>query len=293
MTDRVDALLPDGRPVGRRADGRYEPAPYAPRGQGALLLRAVLIDPGDDLARLAYADRLEEEGGIERASRAAFIRDGVAICHPERLNPDHDMGADWDGVIDIVTQYPPPGGPGHCPLCAAITRQRLLPWPKVIAYDVAGRVGSEWPDWSGRKGPSGNYVGVRCRGGFAHGVSLTCKQFMGGAQALFSAHPITEVTLTDRSVAWGRYEPPGRFGVVRRSEMKEDAPFALPDELFPFLIEQGGVSDPDRHLRGWLYWPAPKGLAERAISAACVAYGRWLAGLPALTMASTSAPPRP
>ena len=39
---------------------------------GELLLRAVLCDPGDDTARLAFADHLGENGD-ER--RAGFVRD--------------------------------------------------------------------------------------------------------------------------------------------------------------------------------------------------------------------------
>lgn len=50
-----------------------------------LLLRAILIDPGDDLARLAYADALEESG--RDVSRAKAIRYAMWV---HRANATHD-----------------------------------------------------------------------------------------------------------------------------------------------------------------------------------------------------------
>lgn len=50
--------------------------------------RAILLDPYDDVARLAYADALEESGD---ATRAEFVRSGVR-------NPGttHVVGEDWE-----------------------------------------------------------------------------------------------------------------------------------------------------------------------------------------------------
>lgn len=45
---------------------------------GAALLAAVLDDPDDDLARLAYADWLEESGGGPQSAHAALVRQQVA-----------------------------------------------------------------------------------------------------------------------------------------------------------------------------------------------------------------------
>ncbi len=52
------------------------------------LHRAILLDPYDDVARLAYADALEESGD---ATRAEFVRSGVR-------NPGttHVVGEDWE-----------------------------------------------------------------------------------------------------------------------------------------------------------------------------------------------------
>jgi uncharacterized protein (TIGR02996 family) len=162
--------------------------------EGEQLLRAVLEEPGDDTVRLVYADWLEENG---RGKEAAYIRNGVAICHPERLNPEHDMGAGWDGIIDFITQYPP-ADRNHCPLCRAISHQRGHPFTRALAADV-GDIFGKPADWSGRKDPGvPNYVGVRCRGGFVAEVTTTAAQFTEEvARSLFSRHPVTAVCLTD------------------------------------------------------------------------------------------------
>lgn len=52
------------------------------------LLRAVIADPADDLARLAYADALEEAG---QDARAEFIRVQVELARNALLWPD-----DWE-----------------------------------------------------------------------------------------------------------------------------------------------------------------------------------------------------
>jgi uncharacterized protein (TIGR02996 family) len=163
--------------------------------EGEQLLRAVLEEPGDDTVRLVYADWLEENG---RGREAAYIRNGVAICHPERLNPEHDMGAGWDGIIDIITQYPP-ADPEHCPLCRAIQDQRDSGFTRRIARDVGLSFGKP-ADWSGRKDPGCPvYVGVRCRGGFASEVTCVAADFTEpAARSLFSRHPVTAVHLVDR-----------------------------------------------------------------------------------------------
>jgi uncharacterized protein (TIGR02996 family) len=65
------------------------------------LLRAVLTDPSDDLARLAYADALEEEGDD---ARAAFVRVQVELAGLEAI--EHDCGPDGEWEVT-------------CPACGA------------------------------------------------------------------------------------------------------------------------------------------------------------------------------
>lgn len=158
---------------------------------GDALLKAILASPADDTARLVYADWLDENGN---PGYAAYIRRGVALCHPERLSSSHDMGADWDGVINLIAQYPPPD-PDHCPLCRAVADQRADPHTKALASAVGNVVGMP-PDWSGRRdSASPPYVGVRCRGGFVYELRITADAWLAHADALLAAHPVTRVTL--------------------------------------------------------------------------------------------------
>ena len=168
-------------------------------------LAAIIADPDADLPRLAYADWLEEDG---QQDRAEFIRDGIAVCYPERLNPHHDMGAGWDGVVDIMTQYPP--DPSHCALCAAISRQRNSRVPQRLALEIGGLTGMP-ADWSGRKDSGANYVGVRCRRGFVAGVRCPLAAWSAAGPAIVRVHPVKELTITDR-LAERRHRDSPQYG---------------------------------------------------------------------------------
>lgn len=150
-----------------------------------ILLSAICADPTDDLARLAYADWCEETGDDERAQ---FIRDGIAICEPEKLNPHYDMGSEWDGVIDTRVQHPP-SMPDHCELCRTITRLHRSPMIRSIPNSILDVALI----------PRGSpYVTVLCRQGFAHHVSIPIVQWMNSGPEIVSKHPIKRLELNDR-----------------------------------------------------------------------------------------------
>src|SRR5215218_9544016 len=62
------------------------------------LLAAVVADPSDDVARLVYADCLEESGN---APRAAFIRLQIEA---ERLHPASKERADLDRQAEALLE---------------------------------------------------------------------------------------------------------------------------------------------------------------------------------------------
>lgn len=233
MTARADAVLPDGTPLRQRPDGVYERIPFEPKGQGDALLRTVLIDPADDLTRLAYADWLEEEG---RAGRAGYIRGQVRLGHIRNPLPE-TAGEPFDPEDS------------HRPNVTDITGlHNNHPEPMRRAER-----------WYSR--------------GLVWRVALPCEAFMRHAGALFANHPIAEVELTDRRCG-------GRAGLAAWREADrlftaETFPFAVPSPVFRHLPRRAGDSDKWRD-----YDEAGEGV--RALSAACVAYGRWLAGLPAI-----------
>lgn len=207
------------------------------------IMADILADPSDDGLRLIYADWLEDNGDPDRAE---FIRDGVAICHPERLNPEHDMGDGWDGVIDTITQYPP-WDRSHCPLCAAITRQRNSPIRMDLAQEV-GRAVDLLADWSGRKDSGVPYVGVRCRRGFVSELRLPLATWESCGADVVRRHPVERVTLTNRAPAkdsngwnWGR-----EGGLPTRARLPADVFDALMGGTLGKAIYRNG---PQRRFR--------------------------------------------
>ena len=133
-------------------------------GTNELLLRAILCDPGDDTARLAYADYLEENGG-ER--RAGFVRDCVA---------------NWTVVYDLRDEL-----------------LSLQPGMTVAGFGKQDDGDGGRPYWrfgvSGGIGESVLFVFGR---GFVDEVRLPAAAFTEDfARELFSRHPVTRVILTD------------------------------------------------------------------------------------------------
>ena len=118
------------------------------------------------------------------------------------------------------------------------------------------------------------------RGGFVKALELPADAFLFHAADLFAAHPITRVRLTDKQarpaghageVEWTPtpVAPAGRY-VIHRLRIRRPAerPSDLPAELFAAGLPAAPFDTAAR--------------ADAALSAACVAYGRQLAGLPAL-----------
>jgi uncharacterized protein (TIGR02996 family) len=199
------------------------------KADGPGLLRAVLGRPEDDALRLVYADWLDETGREEDAKLAAYIRADIASETAPKCSRFWDnMGCD-------------------CVVCEA-----------------AG--------WSQDLGRDGRYElhgfpGVQAidRRGFAAEIRCPTADFLIHAAALFAAHPVVRVTLTDREPVdlgygwgWHRGDPAA-------------APDYIPDELWH---ENGGELDDTRWVR------ANPEDCRRALNLRCVAYGRTLAGLP-------------
>lgn len=232
-----------------------------PAACGSALLRAILEAPDDDLARLAYADWLEEGGEAERAE---LVRLQVALS-AEGHEP----------TLCKTT--------GACAACfRAIGRSEE-------SYRLLSRWCQDWSPW----GPGG-ITGVArhvesggdtvCvhygkgrerllgfRRGFVCSVALPCAAFLAHALALFAAHPITEVRLTDRRPENDTYwHKSGGAGPDR-------AALLLP-ELFDRL--PGVVRFHGEDSRAVCY--LKKGEGEAALSRACVTWARAPHDLPPL-----------
>ena len=188
------------------------------------LLRTILLHPAENTPRLVYADWLQEHGGEPRAE---FIR---------------DTRGNWPHVYFLWDE-----------LAASI------PTAKLAGYGREDETGL--PRWTFNLPHLwGKAVWDR---GFVAELHLPLAAFMEHAPALFRAHPIERVTLTDRRPIIGR--------VWQRDDTlagatPEEAAAGLPRELIEFghrNFRTGRAAD------RWLSWR-------------CVAYGRGLADLPAL-----------
>lgn len=256
------------------------------------LLHAVLADPGNDLPRLIYADALDDRGEAEQAE---FIR---VQCELARPHP----GCHCKGCRPNERH-----GPTQC-------RQPLRGREREL-WD-ARRTG-----WFGRQGENGlwHYLAADHRSparvsvvrrGFVDEIRLPLAAFVGGAcerrtchggrvmlnamasrrcpachgtgtvlgcaAELFRAHPITRVVLTDREPL----DDHDRYGWIDSSVRPTSLgdPERLTLELWRLI---GG----HRRYTGepvLIKWFDAAAAALAALSAACVAYGRTLAGLPPL-----------
>ena len=214
----------------------------------AALMRAILEDPSDDVARLAFADWCEENSQV---GRAAFVRDHIHWL----------SGSDDFDYLDADLE-------------------RWCPW--LARHDEVGFMRDFGEIGADERG----IVVVHSRGektwwsrGFIWRVGLPMKSFMADdwrlAGQLFSGHPITAVTLTCRTPNGGGDEA---WWSRSDKDAADDPPWWIPRRLFGLMEYDPAITDrPDMNRS----YPQEKG-ALLALSDACVALGRELAGLPPL-----------
>jgi uncharacterized protein (TIGR02996 family) len=207
--------------------------------QGSLL-RAVLLDPGDDGPRLVYADWLDEHGEHDRAE---FIRVEIELLTAPREYDSFDLDIPAGRYAQLLKR-----------------RHRLL---------VSKAAENEWPVPAAR---IRNYAWDR---GFVGEVACTAADFLAHAAALFAAHPIVKVTLSDL-VPSRRYNVSGNPWLWYL-DIAGDlvGPNAVPHGIWPYLGTE--LEAPP----GFAYYSHPN-TAKEYLGQACVAYGRQQAGLPPL-----------
>lgn len=151
------------------------------------LFQRILDDPADDLARLIYADHLEEAGDIEQA---AFIRHGIQ-------HPDQAFTCDGDGSVGIncpefmEKEFPPPYGYTElvestrtvlCPVCHGQLVQGVP-----IAFLGEGR-------WRGHRG-------------FLDQVWCTLLTWRTWGPRLMLTAPVREARMLDHGPGWLTRDP--------------------------------------------------------------------------------------
>lgn len=231
---------------------------------GDALHRAILMRPAEDTPRLAYADWLQENE--QSVPCEVCVRTGCEC--PHWVSNEYAKRAEFIRVQVGMARL------GHnpfecrkepCDKCPA----RFDLWEPLHARanSLFQSHGMKWFDVS--------LVGHIERG-FANAMTCNLKHFMEHAEAMFAAHPIERVTLTDREPQSTRHRAGGSsrrwtwFSVGAWATPRGGAS-ELPSELLagfsPFV---GGLRRHNSQTREAAYeW----------LSARCVAYGRSLAGL--------------
>ena len=277
------------------------------------ILRRVLENPACDTARGALADWHDDAG---QADRAEFIRVQCRLAIIGRLTPKHGLSGGWsrpfmysppahldesighqkrerelwrtaqprltdfvaclDGSSDAVSR----SGPADTPL--AVVRRGLV---AEVRLTLAGRAGGPCRRCHGRGVTSAEWVAgqggrpdVPCPGCSQAGETRGTGRTEGVARSLFERHPVTAVRLVDREpdllgsngdgYCWSTYRGLRQFADTA----------TLPPSLYRHLV--GGYEEGESgHF--WRIYPTAD-VAHAALSAAAVAWGRGLVGLPPL-----------
>ena len=233
------------------------------------LLQSVLHNPADDGVRLAYADALEEAGELERAE---LIRVQIALAR--------DFGLPSAGV-PVVT------GDREADMREAVLRHRvrqLRPVYFAEAMALAKQMSFDIREWWVEPGP---WEGV----GGAGGNKLIYKR---GFLAEVRCRLETWRELGPRLVACQPVERVVPFDKLPLRELSDENGYSHIWDVYPEAITlhihdwhilpplffwrlTGGRLDGDRRAR---VYPSPDE-AYDDLSAACLGYARWPAGLPA------------
>lgn len=279
----------------------------------AAFTRSILDDPADDTRRLAFADWLDENGEPERAE---FVRvqitlskkpghthgqgygESCVLCRGLRREGEllARHGFDWFKLPGLATYTRKFGGPfegwafkpsgGLSVEYPVFTRRGFVAEVRLSAAAFLGgpcercrntlgvvtRV-AESETVEPVRGTLGLQIGWRCPDCYK-------SRTPGLARAIFAAHPVTRLVLTDKTPyrvdkgSFGWYDEE-REGLVRGSADM------VPRTLFYRLTAAGRNTVGDASKDYWA-WYGTEQAALDALAAACVAYGRDLIGLPPL-----------
>lgn len=247
-----------------------------------MLLRAVLMDPADDFPRLVFADWLDEHGECDLAE---FIRVQVEL-EPLRMHghgttsPARALCLKCDRAARLEQRER-----GMLELHLGVLRHGLPGDP--YRTEHLGSEGFAVDFWLDKRAKPPVAYRARFRRGFVAEITLPLDAFLRHAGALFSAAPIERVTLSDRRPHQPSFDPDRRW-MWCMQPFRDDGD-RLPDDLFTLL---SGPTDEGMYPNGASirrYDTADLALAD--LSAACVRYGRSIAGLPAVPQESPQTAP--
>lgn len=266
------------------------------------LLRSVLENPDDDQPRLVMADWLEENGEPERAE---FIR---VQCELARTAKDETtrirtndreaalmvLRAQREGFGTIEVLHDPFPHRDICTVIRVVPNKRFealrrrerellqsnVEWGITFAaiFHPDKPVPGGWYGYGGCAGHGGPAVTWDWKRGFVGSIQIDCDDFMRHADAIFKAEPVVEVRLSDKHPL-----PSPNEEIDYRFQW-----MPVYHESYPHQVhwELAGLLDKDEVMKvTWasgllMYAYRTAEEANAALSDACVAYGRKLAGLP-------------
>jgi uncharacterized protein (TIGR02996 family) len=237
------------------------------------ILRDVLLHPGEDCWRLIAADWLEDDGD---PLRAEFIRvqvelaDAPPVCPAWCPGPE-DCRPAWlrRRERDLLAVLPVGrlGAPGLRDRASVLAERATV-------FGCCSRHADNRACCCLEEAAAAAY-----RRGFVAEATLTLDAFLTHAAALFSAHPVEVVRLSNRQPHTGRFHSDDgsgwefqdrRFWLWDHQRPNSSACNHLPYDLYERL---------DRSVSPWHKQYLSEVDALAALSDACVAYGRHAAGL--------------
>lgn len=204
------------------------------------LYAAIIRDPTDLAARLAYADALEETGSEADLGRAKFVRLQMRIAAIEygcscgacvRGGGQHHNGpCAVDQERDTL-----PDGRSKQAMLRILERQLLgLSWGWIgktsPLHSLVWTIKTSNVVWYGT--PWNGYI-IRWRRGFIDGVACQLQHWLTNGPTLVRHYPITNVSLTDRNFLWAR---PTHHGWLRATTNGYNH---IPPEVFQYLQGKG------------------------------------------------------
>jgi uncharacterized protein (TIGR02996 family) len=224
---------------------------------GEALLRGILECPEDDTARLVYADWLDEQGERERAE---FVRVQIELAKTWACSPSSSRYCPCSHCVLRRRERELWNGTG---------RQRI--WGHYTVPGLNAHLAIDTP-------PSGFVPPlVAIARGFVESLTCTATDFLAHAAAVFAAHPVTAVRLSDREPL--RFERPGDgehffWYDDRRHGGYTHGPAYLPAAIYDRIDWTFDLwPDPRPNTEPWSSHRSREAALD-ALSEACVAYGR-------------------
>jgi uncharacterized protein (TIGR02996 family) len=218
--------------------------------EGDMLLRDICLHPDDPVARLIYADWLEDEAGQQeraRIIRAEVERDGTINC----------------ARIGVTLR--------------SDEKRTKLWWSRRLEDEVVRHLLGEALYHLAVQGQEIDWLAIHR--GFVHVVGIRMAAFMKHAGAIFAEHPITTVQITDREPRGGTswvqgIAPAAEADAARGYHVPDEIVLGTPEGDTSEVTEGANVMTVHTYSPGPLLGSTRPSPARAALNRGCLEYGR-------------------